>query len=91
MVVNDILTGDIRIHGDELYFISLEEDSKKNTFAFKTMERRLCRRKNDVSKHNERSKNSTDMFFGMITGGWTDGFLPQSRQRVIKRMTGRAT
>lgn len=62
MVVNDILTGDIRIHGDELYFISLEEDSKKNTFAFKTMERKLCRRKNDVSKHNERSKNSTDMF-----------------------------
>lgn len=39
MVVNNILTGDIRIHWDELYFISLEEeeeDSKKIRSPLKT-------------------------------------------------------
>lgn len=46
MIVNDILTGDIRIHGDELYFISLEEeDSKKIRSPSKTWtEERMCRR-----------------------------------------------
>lgn len=90
MIVNAILTGDIRIHGDELYFISLEEeeeeeDSKKIRSPLKTWtEERMCRCKKDVSKHDKRSKNSTDTAptcfrnYERRVDGWMDGCLPQS-------------
>lgn len=64
MVVNNILTGDIRIHGDELYFISLEEeeDSKKIRSPLKTWTEECVDVKTTFRNITNDQKNSTDMF-----------------------------